>query len=34
MHEKFHSWKVMRLEDINEKVSGYGNHNKVYVVII
>ena len=24
----------MRLEDINEKVSGDGNHNEIYVVII
>ena len=24
---KFNSWKVFRLEDINENVSGYGNHN-------
>ena len=22
-----YSWKVLRLEDINENVSGYGNHN-------
>ena len=24
---KFHGWKVLRLEDVHEKVSGYGNHN-------
>ena len=33
-HVKFHSWKVMRLEDINKKISGYGNRNELYVVII
>ena len=26
-HGKFHSWKVFHLEDINENVPGYGNHN-------
>ena len=26
-HVKFYSWKVFRLEDINENVPGYGNHN-------
>ena len=26
-HGKFPSWKVIRLEDINENVPGYGNHN-------
>ena len=26
-HVKFHSWKVFRLEDINENVPGYSNHN-------
>ena len=26
-HVKCHSWKAFRLEDINEKVSGYCNHN-------
>ena len=26
-HVKFHRRKVLRLEDINETVSGYGNHN-------
>ena len=26
-HGKFNSWKVFRSEDINENVSGYGNHN-------
>ena len=24
---KFNNWKVFRLEDINENVSGHGNHN-------
>ena len=24
---KFYSWNVFRLEDINESVPGYGNHN-------
>ena len=27
IHVKFHGWKVFRLEEINENVSGYGNHN-------
>ena len=26
-HVKFYSWKLFRLEDINESVAGYGNHN-------
>ena len=26
-HVKFHGWKVFRLEEINENVPGYGNHN-------
>ena len=26
-HGKFYSWKVFHLEDINENMSGYGNHN-------
>ena len=26
-HGKFNSWKVFHLEDINENVPGYGNHN-------
>ena len=26
-HSKFHSWKEFHLKDINENVSGYGNHN-------
>ena len=26
-HGKFYSWKLFRLEDTNENVSGYGNHN-------
>ena len=26
-HGKFHSQKVFCLEDINEKETGYGNHN-------
>ena len=26
-HVKFHGWKVLHLDNINEKVSGYGNHN-------
>ena len=26
-NDKFHSWKAFRLEDINENVPGYGNHN-------
>ena len=25
-HGKFHSWKVSRLENINENIPGYGNH--------
>ena len=25
---KFYSWKAFRLEDINENVPGYGNHNQ------
>ena len=25
---KFYSWNMLRLEDINENVSGYGNHNQ------
>ena len=28
IHDKYHSKKVFRLEEINEKVSGYGNSNK------
>ncbi len=24
---KFYSWKIYRLEDINENVTSYGNHN-------
>ena len=31
-HVKFHSWKVFRLENINENMSGYGNHNYAYTV--
>ena len=31
-HGKFNSWNILRLEDINENVSGYGNHNKAYIV--
>ena len=27
IHGEFHSWKVFHLEDINENVPGYGNHN-------
>ena len=26
-HDKFYHWKLFCLEDINENVSGYGNHN-------
>ena len=26
-HDKFHSWKAFRLEDINYNVPSYGNHN-------
>ena len=29
-HCKFYSWKVFRLEDINENVSGHGNHHRRY----
>ena len=29
-HGKFHSWKVFRLEDINENMPCNGYHNKVY----
>ena len=31
-HGKFYSWKVFRLEDINENMSSYGNHNQAYTV--
>ena len=27
-HVEFYSYKVFRLEDINENMSGYGNHIK------
>ena len=27
IHDKFHSWKMLQLEDINENVPDYGNHN-------
>ena len=26
-HDKIHNWTIVRLEDINENVSGYGDHN-------
>ena len=26
-HVKFYSWKIFCVEDINEKVPSYGNHN-------
>ena len=32
IHVKFYSSKVLSLEDINENVPGYGNHNEVYTV--
>ena len=31
-HGKFYSWKAFRLEDVNEDLSGYGNHNQAYTV--
>ena len=31
-HDKVYSWKVFRLEDINENVSSYGIHNWAYTV--
>ena len=31
-HGKFHSWKVFRLEDTNENMSSYGNHNQASTV--
>ena len=31
---KFYSWKVFRLEDINENVAGYGNHNQAYAYTV
>ena len=33
-HVKLHDWKVVRLEDIIQKVSSYGNLNEDYVVSI
>ena len=33
-HVKFRSWKELRLEDNNEKVSGYVTINEAYIVII
>ena len=29
-HVKFYSWNMFSLEDIDENVSGYGNHNEGY----
>ena len=29
-HGKFNSWKVFFLEDINEYVPAYGNHNSLH----
>ena len=32
IHGKFHSWKMFHLEDFNENVPGYVNHNYAYTV--
>ncbi len=29
---EFYSWKMYRLEDINENVTSYGNHNYAYTI--
>ncbi len=29
---EFYSWKMYCMEDMNENVTSYGNHNKAYTI--